>query len=254
MTARVATRRERARAATVAQILEAARAQLRETGAAQLSLRAVAGALGMSPAGLYRYYDSREALLTALIAKGFDALADAVERGRDGATPDGATPDSATPDSATPDYARADDFADRLLAGLTAFRDWGVAHPQEFGLLYGDPIPGYAAPAGGPTSVASRRVGVAVLTPLVLAWRAGRVRVPPSASPGAEPDPVTRAWAATLDPRMPAEAAAVVMGVWTRLHGLVVLEVFGHLRWLAPDTGPLARAQLRALVDDVLLP
>lgn len=239
MTARVATRRERVRAATVAQILEAARAQLRETGAAQLSLRAVAGALGMSPAGLYRYYDSREALLTALIAEGFDALADAVERGRDSA---------ATDDPGT------DGSADRLLAGLLAFRDWGVAHPQEFGLLYGDPIPGYAAPAGGPTSTASRRVGVAVLTPLVLAWRAGRVRVPTGAAPGAEPDPVTRAWAATLDPRMPPEAAAVVMGVWTRLHGLVVLEVFGHLRWLAPDTGPLARAQLRALVDDVLLP
>ncbi len=235
MTARVATRRERVRAATVAQILEAARAQLRETGAAQLSLRAVAGALGMSPAGLYRYYDSREALLTALITEGFDALADAVERGRDSAT--------------------TDDPADRLLAGLLAFRDWGVAHPQEFGLLYGDPIPGYAAPAGGPTSTASRRVGVAVLTPLVLAWRTGRVRVPTgAAAPGAEPDPVTRAWAATLDPRMPPEAATVVMGVWTRLHGLVVLEVFGHLRWLAPDTGPLARAQLRALVDDVLLP
>ncbi len=247
MTARLATRRERARAATVAQILEAARAQLRETGAAQLSLRAVAGARGMIPAGLYRYYDSREALLTALITEAFDALADAVERGRDGVAA-GASTDS------TPGHGAAPDDADRLLAGLLAFRDWSVAHPQEFGLLYGDPIPGYAAPAGGPTSIASRRVGVAVLTPLVLAWRAGRVRVPASAATGAEPDPVTRAWAATLDPRMPPEAAAVVMGVWTRVHGLVVLEVFGHLRWLAPDTGPLARAQLRALVDDVLLP
>lgn len=258
MTARLATRRERARAATVGQILEAARAQLRETGAAQLSLRAVAGALGMSPAGLYRYYDSREALLTALIAEAFDALADAVEQGRDSAAAGSASTDDAGRDSAPADGASADgaapDHADRLLAGLLAFRDWSVSHPQEFGLLYGDPIPGYAAPAGGPTSIASRRVGVAVLTPLVLAWRAGRVRVPASAATGAEPDPVTRAWAATLDPRMPPEAAAVVMGVWTRVHGLVVLEVFGHLRWLAPDTGPLARAQLRALVDDVLLP
>jgi AcrR family transcriptional regulator len=246
----------------VAQILEAARAQLRETGAAQLSLRAVAGALGMSPAGLYRYYDSREALLTALIAEAFDALADAVERGRDSASPGSASADDAAGSSASADGAPTDSastdsaptHADRLLAGLLAFRDWSVTHPQEFGLLYGDPIPGYAAPAGGPTSIASRRVGVAVLTPLVLAWRAGRVRVPASAATGAEPDPVTRAWAATLDPRMPPEAAAVVMGVWTRVHGLVVLEVFGHLRWLAPDTGPLARAQLRALVDDVLLP
>lgn len=219
-----ATRRERVRAETVAQILDAGRAQLREVGAAQLSLRAVAGALGMSPAGLYRYYDSREALLTALITEGFDALADAVERARD---------------------AAGDDPADRLLAALLGFRAWGTAHPQEFGLLYGDPIPGYAAPDGGPTSAASRRVGVAVLAPLVLAWRAGRLREPEIAEPS---DPATLRWAATLDPAFPPAAAAAVLGAWTRLHGLVILEVFGHLRWLGPDTAALAQAQLRALV------
>ena len=231
MSAGTPTRRVRLRAQTAAQITAAAREQLRESGAAQLSLRAVAGALGMSPAGIYRYYDSREALLTALIAESFDDLATAVERAREAAGDDA------------------------LAAALLAFRDWGVAHPQEFGLIYGDPVPGYAAPADGPTSVASRRVGVAVLTPLVLAWRAGRLRVP-AAEPGpaVEADPATRAWAATLDPRMPLDAATVVMGVWTRLHGLVILEVFGHLRWLGPDTGPFARTQLRALVDDVLVP
>ena len=241
MVTRVPTRRERVRAETVAQILEAARGQLREVGAAQLSLRAVAGALGMSPAGLYRYYDSREALLTALITDGFTALAEAVDRARDAV--DG-------------------DHPDRLLAALLGFRAWAVAHPQEFGLLYGDPIPGYAAPDGGPTSAASRRVGVALLTPLVLAWRAGRLRVghdtgggaAGSAPDGAPDDAAARRWAATLDPGMPPGAAAAVLGAWTRLHGLVILEVFGHLRWLGPDTGPLAEAQLRALVDDLLGP
>lgn len=231
MATRVATRRERARAATVAEILDAARAELRAVGAAQLSLRAVAGTLGMSPAGLYRYYDSREALLTALIAEGFDALADAVERARDGA---------------------GDDHADRLLAALLGFRAWGIAHPQEFGLLYGDPIPGYAAPDGGPTSVASRRVGAAVLAPLVLAWRDGRLRARAREGAGRSPDPATLRWAATIDPAFPPDAAAAVLGAWTRLHGLVILEVFGHLRWLGPDTGPLAEAQLRALVDETL--
>lgn len=232
MTTRVATRRERARAETVAQILDAARTQLREVGAAQLSLRAVAGALGMSPAGLYRYYDSREALLTALIAEGFGALADAVERARDEA---------------------GDDPGDGLLAAALGFRAWGIAHPQEFGLLYGDPVPGYAAPADGPTSVASRRVGAALLTPLVLAWRAGRLRVGSGA--GAEPgDPAARRWAATLDPAVPPAVAATILAAWTRLHGLVVLEVFGHLRWLGPDTGPLAEAQLRALVAELVAP
>lgn len=229
MTTPVPTRRERARAETVEQILDAARGQLREVGAAQLSLRAVAGAVGMSPAGLYRYYDSREALLTALIADGFDALAAAVERARSEA---------------------AGDITERMLAAALAFRAWGLAHPQEFGLLYGDPIPGYAAPPDGPTSAASRRVGAALMPPLLEAWRAGRLRVP--AGPALDDDPAARRWAVAIHPDLPVDAAGVLLGAWTRLHGLVVLEVFGHLRWLGPDTGVLARAQLRALVDDVI--
>jgi AcrR family transcriptional regulator len=231
MTTRVATRRERARAETVAQILDAARAQLRECGAAQLSLRAVAGALGMSPAGLYRYYDSREALLTALIAEGFGALAEAVDRGRAA--------------------AEGGDVADRLLGAVVAFRSWAVAHPHDFGLLYGDPVPGYAAPGDGPTSAASRRVGAALARPLVEAWRAGRLRVPVTR---AEPGAATRRWASTVDPELPPDVAARMLGGWTRLHGLVVLEVFGHLHWLGPDADALVQAQLHALVDDLVAP
>lgn len=231
MSTRVPTRRERVRAETAGEILDAARAQLRESGAAQLSLRAVAGALGMSPAGLYRYYDSREGLLTALITDGFTELAAAVDRAR--AAADG------------------QDLRDVLVAAVLAFREWAIAQPHEFGLLYGDPIPGYAAPEGGPTSVASRRVGAALVPPLVEAWRAGRLRVPGIAG---KPDAAARRWASAIDPDLPPEVGAVILGVWTRLHGLVVLEVFGHLRWLGADTGPLARAQLYALVDDVVSP
>ncbi|MCO1659792.1 TetR/AcrR family transcriptional regulator [Pseudonocardia humida] len=226
------TRRERVRVQTIGQIKEAALDQLRNVGAAQLSLRAVAGAMGMSPAGLYRYYASRDDLLTALIADGFDALAAAVAVGRVG-------------------HEDAD-VAERLLVGFAAFRRWAIEHRHEFGLLYGDPIPGYAAPEGGSTHAASHRVGEAVLAPVVDAWRAGRLRIP--SRPAGTDDPATRRWAAALDPELPTEAAAVVMGGWTRLHGLVILEVFGHLRWLGPDSGPLAAAQLRALVAELVAP
>jgi AcrR family transcriptional regulator len=233
MAATTPTRRERLRAETVVQIKTAARDQLREAGAAQLSLRAVAGALGMSPAGLYRYYDSREALLTALITDGFHALADAVERGRDADV--GA------------------DVADRLFAASCAYRRWALAHPHEFGLLYGEPIPGYSAPDDGPTSTASRRVGAALLPPLVEAWSQGRLRIPAPPST-ASPDAILRRWAGALDPNLPIEAASVMLGAWAQLHGLVVLEVFGHLHWLGTDTGPMAHAQLRALVTALVAP
>lgn len=221
------TRRDRLRAETLDEIKTVSLRQLREVGAAQLSLRAVATALGMSPAGLYRYFDSRDALLTALITDAFDRLADTVERARD----------------ADP----AADVADRLFAALAAYRRWAVEHPQEFGLVYGTPVPGYAAPPDGPTSVATRRVG-GMFTPLFVdAWQQGRLR------PASEvaPDPALARYAAEIHPDLPPAAAAAVFGAWTRLHGLVIFEAFGHLRWLGHDTAPLAEQQLRLLLAEI---
>lgn len=224
------TRRDRLRAETLSEIKAAALHQLREVGAAQLSLRAVATSLGMSPAGLYRYFDNRDALLTALITDAFDRLADAVERARD-----------ADPDA---------DVPDRLLAALRAYREWAVAHPQEFALVYGTPVPGYAAPEDGPTSVATRRVGGAFVPLFVQAWREGRLRTPDEVAP----DPALARFAAAAHPDLPLTAAAVLFGAWTRLHGLVAHEAFGHLHWLGPGTGHLAEQQLRLLLTEIGLP
>ncbi|MCM2387646.1 TetR/AcrR family transcriptional regulator [Streptomyces albipurpureus] len=221
------TRRDRLRAETLDEIKTVSLSQLREVGAAQLSLRAVAAALGMSPAGLYRYFDSRDALLTALITDAFDRLADAVERARD----------------ADP----AADVADRLFAALAAYRRWAVEHPQEFGLIYGTPVPGYAAPPDGPTSVATRRVGGAFAPLFVEAWQQGRLRQPDEIAP----DPALARYAAELHPGLPPAVAAAVLGVWTRLHGLVVFEAFGHLRWLGHDTAALAEQQLLLLLAEI---
>ncbi|MFD5081935.1 TetR/AcrR family transcriptional regulator [Kitasatospora sp. NPDC058406] len=221
------TRRERLRAETLDEIKAVALRQLREVGAAQLSLRTVATDLGMSPAGLYRYFDSRDALLTTLITDSFDRLGDALEQARD-----------ADPDA---------DVADRLLAALAAYRRWAVEHPQEFGLIYGTPVPGYAAPPDGPTSTATRRVGGALAPLFVEAWQEGRLRLPDDVAP----DPALARYAAELHPGLPTAAAAAILGAWTRLHGLAVLEAFGHLRWLRNETSDLAEQQLRLLLAEI---
>lgn len=223
----VPTRRERLRATTLTEIRDAARRQLREVGAAQLSLRGVAADLGMSPAGLYRYFANRDALLTALIADAFGALADAVEQARD-----------ADPDA---------DVADRLLAAMRAYRRRALDQPHEFGLAFGNPIPGYAAPQDGPTTAATRRIGAAFAPLFVEAWRQGRLRVPDEPPSRAAPR-----YAAALQPDLPVEAAATALAAWTRLHGLVSLEAFGHLDWLSGDTTELAEDQLRRLLTEVI--
>ena len=159
MTVKPETPRARARAAVVEEIKAAARAQLAEVGAAALSVRHVARELGMSSSGMYRYFASRDELLTALIIDAYDALGGAVEQ-------------------AEAAVDRADLFG-RWWAAASAVRTWARAHPQEYGLVYGSPVPGYAAPQDtvGPAS----RVPLALATILRDAWSA-RAIDPPAAS------------------------------------------------------------------------
>jgi AcrR family transcriptional regulator len=227
------TRRERVRRATLAELHDAALEEVREHGAVALSLRRVARRMGMSPAGLYRYVDSREHLLTLLIARAYDDLADALE--------------------AALATAPADDLAARLRAVGHGYRSWAVDHPNEFGLLFGDPIPGYEAPEGGPTVAAMTRVGVALATPILEASEQGRLRAHPAL--GAPELAAPLAGMEAIGAPLPTDVAARLLLTWGRLHGQVSLEVFGHHAWLFPDgCGPLFDAELALLVDDLLGP
>ena len=73
------TARERARAEITAEILDAARGYLATDGAPALSLRAIARDLGMASSALYRYFRSRDELLTRLIIDAYDSLGAAAE-------------------------------------------------------------------------------------------------------------------------------------------------------------------------------
>src|SRR5262252_9106984 len=122
------TARARARAELTREIKEEARRQLAEVGGNGLSLRAVARALGMVSSALYRYFPSRDDLLTALIIDAYDSLGAAAERAVAGS---GAEPGAS---------ARA-----QWRACCTAVRDWAIANPHEYALIYGSPVPGYQA-------------------------------------------------------------------------------------------------------------
>ena len=156
------TARERARKEITAEILESARAQLREVGPGELSLRAVARDVGMVSSAVYRYFASRDELLTALIIAAYDELGAAAE----------------TADDAVED--RTDHLA-RWMATCKATRDWSVAHPHDYALIYGSPVPGYAAPQD--TVMPATRVIVRLVEIIVGAHQAGSASattVPPS--------------------------------------------------------------------------
>src|SRR5439155_24329940 len=118
--------RARVRAELIEEIKNAARRQIATEGAS-LSLRAVARELGMVSSALYRYFASRDDLLTALIIDAYNAMGEASERADEG-------------------IADRTDVLGRWLAVARSLRAWALAFPHEYALIYGSPVPGYAAP------------------------------------------------------------------------------------------------------------
>ena len=202
------TARERARAEITAEILDAARGYLATDGAPALSLRAIARDLGMASSALYRYFRSRDELLTRLIIDAYDSLGAAAEASE-----------------ATVDQI---DLAGRFTAICEAVRAWALAHPNEYALIYGSPVPGYVAPAD--TVRPASRVTTLLLRIIVEAAAAGRV--PDADVQDADAQPVAAALApirSYLPPGIPAPLVQRALMVWTNLYGVISFELFGQL-------------------------
>jgi AcrR family transcriptional regulator len=194
------------RAELVREITDIARRHLATDGAAGLSLRAVAREMGMVSSAIYRYFPSRDDLLTALIIDGYNAIGEAVE-GADAACP-------------------RDDFLGRWLAVCRAVRGWALAHPHEYALLYGSPVPGYRAPEDtiGPASRDTAVYGRIIAD----AHQAGALS-PPGLGP--TPPQILSADAAvvrTLMPDVSDDTVTRAIIAWTGLFGMVNFELFGQ--------------------------
>jgi hypothetical protein len=46
---------------------------------------------------------------------------------------------------------------------------------------------------------------------------------------------------------MPAGAIYLTLNYWTRLYGLICMEIFGQLHWALDDAGPYFQAQVREM-------
>jgi AcrR family transcriptional regulator len=188
-------------------ILDSARAQLAEVGPAALSVRQVARDVGVVSSAVYRYFPSRDELLTALIVEAYDELGDAVEHADAGVRP-------------------PSDLAGRFLAVCAAIRGWARTNPHEYALLYGSPVPGYAAP--DTTVPSAARVTGAFLRLARASEEAGHPLaptrpVPPRARKAL--DGVRR----VLESPVPDERMVRWLMAWSTVFGHVSLELFGHM-------------------------
>jgi AcrR family transcriptional regulator len=197
------TARERARAELTREIKEEARRQLATQSASGLSLRAVARELGMVSSALYRYFGSRDELLTALIIDAYEAVGAAAEEASAGRP--------------------AADIRGRWRAACGAIRDWAVANPHEYALIYGSPVPGYQAPQA---TVASAVRAVRVMGGILADANPG-ARLPRQPLP-----PVLAEQAAivadAIAPGAPAAVTARALIAWTQLFGMISFELFGQ--------------------------
>ena len=223
-------RRDRLRAETYAEIKELARRQMADNGAAALSLRNIAQQMGLSTPALYRYFDNRDALVTALIVESYTALGEALEHAAA--------------------FEPADDPTARLWAMLLAYRQWAVARPADYALILGNPIPGYHAPAEATLPVV-RRAFAPLFAALQDAWERGQMREGTHVAVPADLRSRLEGWQREQGFALPAAVAALALLVWGTVHGLVSLELFNHLQPIVGDPEPLYRRNLRSLLEQI---
>jgi AcrR family transcriptional regulator len=220
--------RARVRAELTREIADVARRHLATDGAAALSLRAVAREMGMASSAVYRYFPSRDDLLTALIVDAYDALGAAAEQ-------------------AEAAVAR-EDLRGRWQAACRATREWALAHPHEYALLYGSPVPGYAAPEA--TIAPAARVGMLLCRIVADGVAAGAV--------GPAPDGPDAGGALTPglaeDLGLPPALAPRAVTAWSGLYGAVSFELFGHTNNVVADHAAHFEAAVDRLADLVGLP
>lgn len=221
------TRRERTRAATIAEIKSVALRLMHETGTTDVRFADIAREMGMTAPGLYRYFSGSEELLIALIVDAYDDLGSAVAVARDQQPPD--------------------DLWGRLFATSAAYRGWARHEPQQFALIFGMPVPGFCAPEEGPTTEAAKRAMGQLQSTFLEAALRGQLE-PPMVSVcdetfaagirEAHKDDHLMSGAWADEERAPVAHALTpvtfqaMLNFWASLHGFVSLDAYGHLDWL----------------------
>jgi len=222
------SRRETLRAETETEIKQVARRQMAAEGAAALSLRAIAREMGLSAPALYRYFDSRDTLVTELIVEAYTDLALAVETAVASQLPTA--------------------HAARFRAAASAYRQWAIHHPQDYTLIYGTPIPGYEAPHERTVGPAVR-VNVAIGAVLGQALQDGRLAPPPAYTslPATLQQDLDLLASQLADPAPSSAVVLLTIYVWSRLHGLVWGELYNHFAPHMADSGDLFEVEITAM-------
>jgi AcrR family transcriptional regulator len=199
--------------------------QIAQLGAPALSLRAIARELHITAPAIYNYYPRRDYLVTALIIDAFTSFGDSQLAARDAVSPS--------------------DLLGRLMAIGVAYRQWALAYPQRYQLIFGAPIPGYQPPVEKIMPAGARSL-VALVGTVAALRSAGRLRVEqfPKLTPGHKTEfDLWRQHTGDTD----LLSLSISMLIWSRVHGLVSLEIAGSLPPFGSGGDALYRYELESI-------
>jgi AcrR family transcriptional regulator len=226
------SRRDRVRAATTGEIKETARRILVAEGPEAVSLRAIAREMGMTAPALYRYFSSREDLVRHVCGDIFTEIATGIRAA-----------------SARAAQESGGDVTAKLIAACREFRHWALTHREEFGLLFGTPLPGLEALHNDKIDECALDFAGSWMTLFLELWQ--RHPFPVQADDQIEPALLAQLarYIGALGVDLPAGAVLIFLRCWVRLYGMVSLEVFEHLHFALDDAAPLFEYTLAELAD-----
>ncbi len=207
--------------------------QITESGASSLSLRKIARELGITAPAIYNYFSDRDALVTALIIDAYASFGDCQHEAK----------------ASFPDPGQE---VERLRATGIAYRQWALQYPHRYLLIFGSPVPGYVPPMQELLPVMMRSLGAltGVIAELHAGGRLDAHGIPP---PVAEPGHRLFTLMGSADPGM-LSVYSVAMLIWSRVHGIVSLEVTGQLPPFAEDGEALYRFELDSICRQFIRP
>jgi AcrR family transcriptional regulator len=204
--------------------------QIAESGASSLSLRSIARELGITAPAIYNYYPSRDDLVTALIVDAFTSLAEAQETSITGLA--------------------ENRRAVRLSALGLAYREWAVTYPQRYHLIFGTPIPNYTAPEEVTLPAAAQ-----ALVPLIRAIQdlvsAGELRTERMAEMSPKLKSMLGAWSEFAG-GFDHEVLYLALVIWSRVHGLVMLEITHQIPSFFDDPAEVYRQEIKNILIQYL--
>jgi AcrR family transcriptional regulator len=198
--------RAEARLLQIDRIKSTSRRLIAEKGAPGLSLREVAREMGLVSSALYRYFPTRDDLLTALIVDAYNDLGEYAERAAQ--------------------RVSEGEPRRRLYAASSAIRKWAKSNPNEYALLYGSPVPGYEAPQF--TVEPAARVALVLGSIITDAWQQSNAQI-------GDDDASMKGILETrtlngVMPGVPENVRALALMVWSQIFGCISFELFGHYK------------------------